>query len=175
MKTNGSVFLLFAFVLGLTSLISTDHNKNTLKTDLYEFSVNRTIQFHPNEIQSRMMRWNDTINDYFILDCSLINHSDSLFDSGKEMMSAYFVLNDSKEISYSFKGTTIIGSYNTQHKQEYSQKDYDKIWGKAFPAKTTCRAHVFGVEVPEGKKIVGFGFHQKKPAKRTFMELEFEN
>jgi hypothetical protein len=175
MKKVGLSSFLVVFLFGLTSLLYKDQHKNTLKTDLYELTVNRIIQFHPNEIQSKLMRWNDTIKDYFILDCSLTSHSDSIFDSGREMMSAYFVLNDRQEIPYSFKGTTVIGSYNTQHKQEYSQKEYDKIWGKAFPAKTSSRAHVFGIEVPEGKKIVGFGFHQKKPTKRTYSELIFEN
>jgi hypothetical protein len=173
LNNRGVLTIYYLSVLILTLSFQGDVKKaQSLSTANYTFTLHNIIAFHPNQIQSKMMKWNDTLNDYYILDCSLQNISDTTFDSGKEMMSAFFILEDKSEITYTFRGSTILASYNTQNKQEYAQKEYDKIWGKSFPAQTTARAHVFGIEVPEGKKLIGMGFHQKKPIKRTLLLLD---
>jgi hypothetical protein len=58
------------------------------------------------------------------------------------------------------------------YKKKYPQEQYDLIWKSKFPANGTARAHVFGMEVPEGAKPTGIGFYLKNAAKNKYTDFK---
>lgn len=134
----------------------------------YIFRIHEVVKFAPDEMQSRMMKWKDGEKDYYIIDGSIENKSGDAVDTGRDMLSAYFLLSDGTVFKNILRGASVLASYNVMHKNKYPQKQYDLIWGSKFPANGTARSHVFGLELPEAVTIKGMGFYQKNPAKNKY-------
>lgn len=138
----------------------------------YIFRVHEIVRFAPDEMQSRMMKWDDAKKDYYIIDGSIENETGEAQDTGRDMLAAYFPLSDGSVFKSILRGAGILASYNVIHKNKYPQQQYDLIWGSKFPGNGKARSHVFGVEVPEGVTIKGIGFYQKNTAKNKYIEFK---
>ena len=138
----------------------------------YIFRVHEIVRFAPDEMQSRMMKWDDAKKDYYIVDGSIENKTDEVQDTGRDMLAAYFPLSDGSVYKSILRGASILASYNVIHKNKYPQQQYDLIWGSKFPADGKARSHVFGLEVPEGVTIKGIGFYQKNAARNKYIDFK---
>lgn len=138
----------------------------------YIFRVHEVVQFAPDEMQSRMMKWKDAEKDYYIIDGSIENKTGEAQDTGRDMLAAYFPLSDGSVFKNILRGASVLASYNVIHKNKYPQQQYDLIWGSKFPANGKARSHVFGLEVPEGATIKGIGFYQKNEAKKKYIDFK---
>lgn len=158
-------------------LVSTDAGINgttiaELDMGSYVFRVHEVIRFAPDEMQSRMMKWKDAEKDYYIIDGSIENKSGDTPDTGRDMLAAYFTLSDGSVYKNILRGASLLASYQVMNKNKYPQQQYDLIWGSKFPANGKARAHVFGVEVPEGATIKSIGFYQKNEAKKKQVDFK---
>ncbi|HKZ65577.1 MAG TPA: hypothetical protein VJ111_04445 [Chitinophagaceae bacterium] len=138
----------------------------------YIFRVHEVVRFAPDEMQSRMMKWNDTEKDYYVIDGSIENKTGEVQDTGRDMLAAYFPLNDGSVFKSILRGASVLASYNVVNKNKYPQQQYDLIWGSRFSGNGKARSHVFGLEVPEGVTLKGIGFYQKNAAKNKYTDFE---
>ncbi len=137
----------------------------------YIFRVHEVIRFEPDEMQSKMMKWNNAEKDYYIIDGSIENKTNEILDTGRDMLAAYFTLNDGNVFKNILRGASILASYQVMYKKKYPQQQYDMIWKSKFPANGKARAQVFGLEVPKGTTIKGIGFYQKNTAKNKYADF----
>lgn len=138
----------------------------------YIFRVHEIIQYHPDEMQSKMMKFNDAEKDYFLVDASIESKSDQALYTGKDILTAYFILSDGSMYKNAMNGAVILGSYTVGNKGRYSQAKYDQIWGHKFPARKKARTVLYGVAAPEGTTIKTIGFHQTNKEKNKFTDLK---
>lgn len=133
----------------------------TIDMGEYTISVTAITPYHPDEMQSKMMKWDDAKKDYFTISCSVTNKTNKPVDSGKDMLGVYFTFNDGTTSSNVLRGASILASAQVGRKLKHPKKNYDLIWGKNLPPKETLQAELFGVEAPEGATVSGFGFFKK--------------
>ncbi len=138
----------------------------------YVFRVHELTKFEPDAMQSKLMKWDDSEKDYYIVDGSVENKTADVVDTGRDMLSAYFKLSDGSVYKSILRGASVLASYQVMHKRKYPQEQYDLIWKSKFPANETARAHVFGLEVPENAKPIGIGFYQKNAAKNKYADFK---
>lgn len=143
----------------------------TIDMGNYIFRVHEILQYHPSEMQSRIMKMDDSIKDYYIVDCSIENKTNETFDAGVTAITAYFQLSDGSTFANVLRGGVILASYHVDNKKRYTQQQYDLMFSAQFPANGKSRADTYGVEVPEGVTITGVGFHRKNKAKNKFTEI----
>ena len=85
----------------------------------YIISVHEIMAYHPNEMQSKMMKWNDAEKDYYIIDCSVKNKTDHSISTGKDMFSAYFSFSDGTVSSNILRGASILASWQVGKPRKY--------------------------------------------------------
>ncbi len=131
----------------------------------YVISVHAVTPYHPDPMQSKLMKWDDATRDYYTIDCSVTNKTDKPIDPGKDMLAVYFIFNDGTTSTNILRGASILASAQVGQKLKYPRSDYDKIWGKTISAKETVTAELFAVEAPGSATITGFGFYKNNKAR----------
>ena len=133
----------------------------------YIFRVHEIIQYHPKEMQAKLLKLDDSRQDFYVLDCSIENKTEETINVRLNSLSAYCKLSDQSTFGSMLRGGVIVTSYNLDNGEKYPKAQYDLLWSKTFPAKGKARAHLYGVEVPEGITITGIGFYEKNKTKNV--------
>ena len=141
----------------------------TLDMGNYIFRVHEIIQYHPKEMQANMLKLDDSKQDYYILDCSIENKTGEPINVRLNSLSAYCLLSNNTSFGSMLRGGAILTSYNVDNGKKYPKEQYDLLWSKSFPAGGKARAHLYGVEVPEGVTVTGIGFYEKDKSKNVFV------